>query len=284
MFSSIRSRVIAAGVAAVVIGAGSYGIVAANASSASPAASSSTPGTHASARAGARIRRPGIQRPVRAGRRGHGRHCQQRDLRGLHGGDPDGREGDRHGGVFHHLREGDEPGHGQRRHYRRARPGAGHHRQHDHHGHPGHRAAARHQRIEPGRTGDPLQQGPAGFHRAGRPDPGGLHPGVGDDRQRNGRGPRRPKRHWPPTPAASSTASWPSATASTRSTTSASTGPTTSSSTRTSRSSAPTTSRHGQAAADQHRMKTASAGNGHGRYPRCGMAPPDWLPRPSYLR
>jgi membrane-bound inhibitor of C-type lysozyme len=52
MFSSMRSRVIAAGVAAVVIGAGSYGIVAANASSASPAASSSTPGTHASAPAG----------------------------------------------------------------------------------------------------------------------------------------------------------------------------------------------------------------------------------------
>ena len=66
--------------------------------------------------------------------------------------------------------------------------------------------------------------------------------------------PRRPKRRWPPTRAASSTAWWPSATAITRSTTSASTGPTTSSSTRTSRSSAPTTSRHGQAAPDRHSM------------------------------
>jgi hypothetical protein len=50
MFSSTRSRVLAAGAAAVVIGGGSYGIAAATASSAATTASSTTPSAHASAR------------------------------------------------------------------------------------------------------------------------------------------------------------------------------------------------------------------------------------------
>jgi membrane-bound inhibitor of C-type lysozyme len=46
MFSSARSKVIAAGVAAVVIGSGSYGIVTATSSSATTTASSSTSSAH----------------------------------------------------------------------------------------------------------------------------------------------------------------------------------------------------------------------------------------------
>ena len=49
MFSTKHSRVIAAGVAAVVIGAGSYGIAVATTSSAATTASSTTPSAHASA-------------------------------------------------------------------------------------------------------------------------------------------------------------------------------------------------------------------------------------------
>ena len=64
MFSSKRSRVIVAGVAAIAIAGGSYGIVSATSSSAS-----ATPAASSSPRRQLRIRR-GIQRPVRAGRRG----------------------------------------------------------------------------------------------------------------------------------------------------------------------------------------------------------------------
>jgi len=59
----------------------------------------------------------------------------------------------------------------------------------DHHGHAGHRAIGRQQRIGGflgGRSG-PVPAWCTVHVEAGRSDPGGLQPGVGDDRQRNGR-------------------------------------------------------------------------------------------------
>jgi len=74
-----------------------------------------------------------------------------------------------------------------------------------HHGHPGHREPAGSAYTASSAKVIPFRQGAPRHVQAGRPDPGELHPGLGDNRQPNTRPVRRRKPRWPPTPAASST-------------------------------------------------------------------------------
>ena len=98
-----------------------------------------------------------------------------------------GSEGDRQGGVLHNVPERDQPGLGECRYNRRTRPRTRDDQLNDHHGHAGHRAAGWQRRIGGflGGRGGPLPAGCTGHVKDGRSDPGGLHPGVGDARQRN---------------------------------------------------------------------------------------------------
>ena len=179
---------IAAAAAAIAVGGGSYGIVSATSSSA-PRQQQSAPACQQQPlrQRPVRYRRRGIQRPVRTGRRRSSGHGQQRVHVGLHADDISGPEGDR----------------STRRPPRRTRRGRARPRQvrsptanpssswddqrNDHHGHAGHRAT--------GSSGSaassaaevvPFQRGAPSHVQAGRPDPGELQPGIGDDRQRNG--------------------------------------------------------------------------------------------------
>ena len=142
------TRFLAAGIATIVIGAGTFGIVSA-ASSGGSSAAATVPATTAGAGAHPggfsgrfRIRRRRIERPIRARRRRINRQGQQRVHVRLHAVDPDRSEGDRQGDIVHHLRERHDPRLEERCHQRQDRPRAGNGRQHHDHGHEGHRGTA----------------------------------------------------------------------------------------------------------------------------------------------
>ena len=187
MFSSKRSRVIAAGIAAIVIGGGSYGIVAATSSSATTTASSSTTSSGHGLAGGSGTGSGSNARSGPAAGGSVGTVSERVRVR-LHADDRTGQKVTIKEASSTTYEKGTSPASSQCRHHRRTGSRAGDDRQHDHHGHPGHRGSAQQQRIVPRGADDRLHQGDAGFDREGRHDPVGLHPGVGDARQRHDRG------------------------------------------------------------------------------------------------
>ena len=133
------------------------------------------------------IRRPGIQRTIRAGRPGIFRHGGQRGQIELHPGHVSGSGGNGRRGVFDEVREGDNIFDLEKRHLQGRTRQSCWDRQFDHRqGHAGPRANDR-RRIwarHGGRRG-PLSEGCSGNVEAGRSDTRQLQSGVRHDRQWN---------------------------------------------------------------------------------------------------
>jgi hypothetical protein len=189
--SLTRAKSIIIAVVAIAIAGGSYAIVSATSGSGSSTASTSFPRTF---RIWWRI-----QRSVRAGARGNIRRSEQRINLRLHRDDGRGCEGHCQGDVRHLLREWDEPCLGECRDNRQARSRTGDDRQHDHHGHSGHRATAGRQLLDRV-IGDLLPEGQVRLDKEGWPDPGGLITYRGRGRSSAERKRiRQSKPRWPPT-------------------------------------------------------------------------------------
>ena len=147
-FSRKSTRFLAAGIATIVIGAGTVRDRQRclqrrlGAAATVPAATAGGGTRTGRLLRGVRIRRRRIERSIRPRRRRINRQGQQHVHVRLHPVDPNRWEGDHQGDIVHQIREGHDRRVEERCHQRQDRPRARNGRQHHDHRHEGHRGTA----------------------------------------------------------------------------------------------------------------------------------------------